>query len=466
MSSFFNYSQKGANAWHTKNALVFSLPAQIVTCKSFLKNTNEIRGIYKDKILKDYIYISSSGYKKDLFFRENQITTKVLSLEIKKYVSYFSTSNSNIFSNSYFRKYETILLKKYFSNKYLYLKYNKTAFTKIRSIFWSNYSFWNKSKLNRFFEASQSFYVKSDYKDSTFITNLGIVKTVRNDFFSRLVFTGLIGLIPLEIKYYFHNILTLFYLLLKFYHTMLTSTSINKNRLVYTWYLYTSLYKYSLSKFYQFLDEHQLKIRKSNKFLYRYTFFLKDKYLLIIQYYWSQFLANFTNKTNSLLNWSLFGDNKIFYETSLPETVEKLNKNFIRSNVSYFKRLYYLNILYYFYCFDRNRRLIKKDINYLFNLKVQIVQKYFLKYFRKYLLNFKNFNITNFYFNIFLLLFLQRKKNTLLFSTIFFKSSNYFDYLDTTKSQKNKTQYKIFLKMIYYKYLYNTRKSIYKKNYK
>lgn len=110
MQNFHNYSQAQLTAYHLKNSSLSFLPSDIKN----IKITNNIRGFYKDKILKDFVYISSTGVDKDFFLRRSNNNFSV------EFISYLAKNNSFSFINlnNYSIKYNRQFYKNFFKKKF------------------------------------------------------------------------------------------------------------------------------------------------------------------------------------------------------------------------------------------------------------------------------------------------------------------------------------------------------------
>ena len=81
MVNFFDYSQVNIAKSNIKNSLILFLPKKNeYNINSYLKCNSSFRGLYFDSILKDYIYVSSAGFKKDLFFRKKTLSANIFNL--------------------------------------------------------------------------------------------------------------------------------------------------------------------------------------------------------------------------------------------------------------------------------------------------------------------------------------------------------------------------------------------------
>jgi hypothetical protein len=134
MSNFYNYSQKNTNVGNLKNSLIVYLPQKNQNLNTnYFKTNSAITGFYKDKIINDFIYIASSGFKKDHFFKKNQLislTNKSLNLNFISYFSLFNYKFLNIFL--YPRIYYNIFFKQYLKKKFYILNYLKKKNKKIK----------------------------------------------------------------------------------------------------------------------------------------------------------------------------------------------------------------------------------------------------------------------------------------------------------------------------------------------
>lgn len=138
MLNFHNYSEINTNNNSIKNSLITFLPeTKNILNKNYFKNNNLIRGFYKDKILKDFVYISSSGFKKDYFFRKQQINNNNIQPQTRQFISCFSLLDNKLLNFHFYpKKYYNIFLVNYFKKRYFILKYiGKRSKLKVYSSF-------------------------------------------------------------------------------------------------------------------------------------------------------------------------------------------------------------------------------------------------------------------------------------------------------------------------------------------
>lgn len=123
MTSFLSNSiQIIRGPFTVRNSLLNILPynSKKFKNKSF-KIQNVIRGSYKDKILKDSIYISSNNLKKDFFLRKQELN---LFYNNSNYLSYLENSSNNIYNqfNQFCKIYNKGFYKHFYYKQY-YFKY-------------------------------------------------------------------------------------------------------------------------------------------------------------------------------------------------------------------------------------------------------------------------------------------------------------------------------------------------------
>lgn len=464
MLNFYHYSEINTNNSSIKNSLITFLPEKRKTLsKNYFKNNNLIRGFYKDKILKDFVYISSSGFKKDYFFRKQQINTNNIQLNTKQFISCFSILDNKLLNFHFYpKKYYNLFLVNYFKKRYFILKYlGKKSKPKIYSCFWSYYTKWNSFKnKSLFFNYNKRLFIKKTYKRLFFINTLGVINKFKIDFFQKMVFTGLIRILSPEIKTFFQKILITYYLILRFCNNLNNTISSNKASL-FSLILYTYFYKYNVTKFYKLLKENKIKIRKSNRFLRKYTFFLKRKYIFILNHVtnlvYLQLIKN--NIKKNIFNWFLYNknSNNIFlYNLNNSIFIQELLMSNIEEKIKLLQSI--TNILNLTQPQQRKTHsYIDQYWNYKFQLQNHNLDN--IPFYSKYLFsNFKiKFWIYNFYFNAF-------KNNC---NTNYFFVNNFIKFRNYKNSKRLKfkriIQNQNFLNIFMYKNLKSIKKKVIKK---
>jgi hypothetical protein len=106
---FSSYSQNNIASSEIKNSIFNILPYNLKSFKNKkIKIHNIIRGSYKDKILDDLVYVSSSNINKDFFLRKDK--QKLFSTE-KAFISHLNLENNNNiidfhhYCNTYYRQF-------------------------------------------------------------------------------------------------------------------------------------------------------------------------------------------------------------------------------------------------------------------------------------------------------------------------------------------------------------------------
>lgn len=307
MTSSFNYIQKTRNSLTVGNSLLNVLPYNVKKFQNKqLKIHNIIRGTYKDKILKDSIYISSNNLKKDFFLRKQELK---LFHNNSSYLSYLKNSSDNIYNqfNQIYKVYRKNFYKHFYYKQYYFkyfstkkIKFKRKVLTKmgvIQTLFWKQrYSLSLKTK----YDYNNLVLINNNFTNN-FLNQNGILLKFRPRMFTYSVYTGLINIVPNSGQIYFRKVLSLPYLCLQFKKKL--STSKNPLSLYCVLYIYIMFYKYNLYKFRKCLVKNKISIRKINPFLVNYEKKferLQTKLVNIIKYYNSSF--SITNlKDTSLL---------------------------------------------------------------------------------------------------------------------------------------------------------------------
>ena len=218
-NSMSSYNDKSSVA----NSLIFYLYHKHKKQNLYYKSVNSIQGLYKDPILKEYIYISSNGLKKNAVFKRSEINENVLSPKINIFISYFSNIEDNLFKfNLYPQKYFKDVAKHYFNQRQIIIQCQKKLLNlkipKLKSKFLTNYiALCNIRRQTVFGGFDKLLIVKSLYQKVIVTTTTGFLKDVTLNFSERIIFTGLTYILKKNMKEAFVNILMLNYLLLKYY---------------------------------------------------------------------------------------------------------------------------------------------------------------------------------------------------------------------------------------------------------
>lgn len=304
---FSSYSQNNIASSEIKNSIFNILPYNLKSFKNKkIKIHNIIRGSYKDKILDDLVYVSSSNINKDFFLRKDK--QKLFSTE-KAFISHLNLENNNNiidfhhYCNTYYRQFYKLFLQK----QYYYSLYNfpqrRLHSERYKSKSWFDYSNWKNIIQNPAlnFQTNILFPIKHRY-GTRFLTTHGVLYRARPRLFNFSTYSGLINILPSEGKLAFRRMLILFYLCLKFF---IKNINIIKDyKIKYSIQLYTLLYKYNIIKFERALKKKKIKLRKSNSFLRNYKFLLKRKFVWIIS-----FIKNYSNlkeHNSAILNFNDF----------------------------------------------------------------------------------------------------------------------------------------------------------------
>lgn len=464
---FHIYSQKNTHIGVLKNSLIFYLPNKKLK-GSYFKCNNIIQGFYKDKILKNFIYISTCGFKKDFYFKKDQLNNNILNKKTLTFISYFCLLNLKILNFYLYPKYYYYnYLNNYIKKKnyiYTYLK-NKNRKNKFffYSLFWNKYSNWKNFKnKNLFFNYNERIFVRNNYKKILIINKLGIKSDYNIDFFQKYIFTGLVWILPKDSKLFFKQILLLSNLLITYYNALLVKI-IKPKKLIFTILLYIYFYKYNIFKFFWFLKKNKIKIRKSNRFLRKYLHFLQKKYSMYINFLVNKLYYLYINKniyTN--LNFFIF-NNKLILINNFKN---KKYLNIVLNNTTIFNKLFIFNYLItILYLFNNKLNFFNKNLIYYLYLKSLLIFKNFNNLVRPLYL-FSNMYIKNKYLLLFLLIYIKRKYNEKLYNINILKLYNFLHKNKKKKTYKFKVQNKNFMNSIIHKFMYSihkNKKTFYKK---
>lgn len=231
--NFSNYSRQYLVNSNFKNTLLLVLAKRN---NNFYKTINSLSGFYKDKILKDNIYIATTGITQDSFIRKSKNINNILFFNKKDFISYFKISQFKSFNFiNYPLKYKKIIINNYFFKKFLFHKYKQSKYTNVDYNYDYNDILVVKRKKNKIIGVSDS----------------GKIKKFRKYFFSKLCYAGLVRIIIDEMKVVFEQILILFYLLLNYFGNLLVQSKRN-NLMIYEFSLYSNLYDFFFKKFSNF----------------------------------------------------------------------------------------------------------------------------------------------------------------------------------------------------------------------
>lgn len=285
MTSFSNYTQYNNCNLMIKNSLIFALyNKNLKKNELYTKTNNSIKGFYKDNILNDSIYFASNGIKKNSIFRKKEINTIQ-----NNFVSYFSAieDDFSIF-NIYPQKYFSNLINNYLNNQTIITNYlqKKSNPQKINSIFLTNYrSFKNSINITKFQEKStKKLFIKNYFDKSYFIDGNGFISKLDNKLFSKQLFSGLLYILPQKIQFQLKNLFLLNYLLLNFFNNI-KSKNYENITLKYTIILYSFFFKYLNFSIKTYFSINNIKIRKSNWLLYKFTKIYLNPLNKLINYY-------------------------------------------------------------------------------------------------------------------------------------------------------------------------------------
>ena len=321
-----------------------SLPLSLnngVLPTNYLKISTNIRGYYKDTILKDYIFVLSTGYTKDSFQSKKikQVTTSNKGISYLNYCfnkkflfSLFSVKyRINYLKNLLEKENKLILYKKKLSTNNLNLK-NTLSF--------KNY----KTKINNFsndwnISSKSQLFIKDNYRIYFFSNQYGKLSKLKSDFFQKSIFTGLVWILPPAVKNNFVRSLLIFNLILTLFINHINSAQCFKDIDTYKYYIYIAYYKYNIYKFYGFLKRKHISIRKANKFLRRYNLFIKEKYNRVLDYLKYYLIYNSINSIILNRNNPTFYSFEKIVTFSLIQSLEYNNLKLLDNNL--IKKLIY-----------------------------------------------------------------------------------------------------------------------------
>jgi len=138
------------------NSLIFFIYHKNEKKNKYLKSTNKIQGFYYDSILKENIYISSNGLKKNASLKKIELNKNILIKHTNIFVSYFTVIEDNLFKfNIYPKKYYKNSSFKFLTNQSLVqttLDTQQNVLKRKKStIFLKNSIFLTNQKFNTFF---------------------------------------------------------------------------------------------------------------------------------------------------------------------------------------------------------------------------------------------------------------------------------------------------------------------------
>ncbi len=434
-----------------KNSLIFSLyNKNLKKNELYTKTNNSIKGFYTDNILNDSIYFASNGIKKNSIFRKNEINTNQ-----KSFVSFFSSieDDFSIF-NIYPQKYFSNLMNEHLNKQKVITNYIKktSGKNKTDSLFLNNYKFLNASTnvvaLQE--KSSKKLFIKNYFDKCYFIDGNGFISKLDNRLFSKQLFSGLLYVLPPKIQTQLKNILLLNYLLLNFFSNI-KAKNYKNDTLKYNVILYNFFFKYLSNSVKTYFSINNIKIRKSNWLLYKFTKIYINPINKLINYY---FHIQFKN-IKYLESVDLVSNFLINRNNNVSNIKKLLNLNNIKSLtkvniISILLKQIYIKYPYKSTLSDTNNLLYKYIeskallIQYLFKNNLNMF--YFnLSTFCNYsnLLNFQVSNITNNNYgmdnhlindnNIFKIKTLDNKKSNFVLSRNFLNLINLKQYINFNK---------------------------------
>lgn len=102
------------------DSLIFFIYHKNEKKNKYLKSVNKIQGFYYDSILKENIYLSSNGLKKNASLKKIELNKNILVKNTNMFVSYFSVIEDNLFKfNIYPKKYYKNSSFKFLTNQSL-----------------------------------------------------------------------------------------------------------------------------------------------------------------------------------------------------------------------------------------------------------------------------------------------------------------------------------------------------------
>lgn len=296
-----------------KNSLIFSLyNKNLKRNELYTKTNNSIKGFYTDNILNDSVYFASNGIKKNSIFRKNEIN-----INHKNFVSFFSSieDDFSVF-NIYPQKYFSNLMNEHLNKQKTITNYIRktTNKNKINSLFLDNYRSLNTSTdITSFQErSSKKLFIKNYFDKCYFIDGNGFISKLDNRLFSKQLFSGLLYVLPPKIQAQLKNLLLLNYLLLNFFSNI-KAKNYKNDILKYNVILYNFFFKYLNNSVKTYFSINNIKIRKSNWLLYKFTKIYINPINKLINYYFHIQFKNTKNLevTNVISNFLINKNNNV-----------------------------------------------------------------------------------------------------------------------------------------------------------
>lgn len=376
------------------DSLIFFIYHKNEKKNKYLKSTNKIQGFYYDSILKENIYISSNGLKKNASLKKIELNKNILIKHTNIFVSYFTVIEDNLFKfNIYPKKYYKNSSFKFLTNQSLVqttLDIQQNVLKRKKStIFLKNSISLSNQKFNTFFGfIDKIIMIQSFWKKIFISTNRGLCINYSKKFNDRSIFTGLTNIYDEKTKDSFKLLLMLNYLLIKFAGNMVFAWKKNKNLLatMVIYFLYRALASYN------FFSSHfgrRLKFRRSNYILKRYNKILRYRAGRLTRYFFKISLKKYKyHLKNNYWITELFNNNrKIFLTRNISQSLLTTNKLNTLSKIEKINLLKYL-LNYFKYKFS--------TILIGYNDKYPLIAK--IQFFKSII--FKDFFISNnFYFN-------------------------------------------------------------------
>ena len=371
------------------DSLIFFIYHKNEKKNKYLKSVNKIQGFYYDSILKENIYLSSNGLKKNASLKKIELNKNILVKNTNMFVSYFSVIEDNLFKfNIYPKKYYKNSSFKFLTNQSLVqttLDTKQRVFKKKNlTIFLKNSISLTTKKFNTFFGfIDKVIMIQSFWKKIFISTNRGICFNYSRKLNDRALFTGLANIYDEKTKESFKLMLMLNYLLIKFASNLVFAWKKNKNVLatMVIYFLYRALASYN------FFSRHfgrRLRFRRNNYLLKRYNKSLRYRAGRLTRYFFKISLKKYKyHLKNNYWIIELFNINrKIFLTKNISQSILIVNKvNTLNRNEKINLLKYLLN--YFKYKFSTT--LVGYNEKYPLFAKIEFFKS----------LIFKNFYISN-----------------------------------------------------------------------
>lgn len=397
MNLFSNYIRNNNAVSSLKDSVIFSLYHKNLKKNYYFKTNNSIKGFYKDAVLNDYVYFSSNGLKKNASIRKNEINRYVVDPLNTNFVSYFSNIEDNLLKfNIFFRKYfKEYNIKHNLQQRITEYLVNKKKFLlkrKIKTRFVRIIRTWNYPTEKSSLDYKNLIFLRNGYHKQLLLTDNGDIQTFPWEYIKKIIFTGLVRILPDDVQNFFRLELMLNYLIIKHSSDIILSTKKNIN-MYYNLFIYFLYLKFVNSNFIKHLRTNRLKIRRSNLLLYKYNWFYSRKRFLLLNMLNKLALTSLSKGLKFNLSWVNYSflskNNELAYlGNSDAENLFFLNRI---SNLTVDKKIALLKFLYFKLQVSLSSRNVFPLVNkllkpfYIYSLLNSIIYKNYLTiYFSKF----------------------------------------------------------------------------------